>query len=331
MAKITKLPSGKYNIRIYDKRLKTTKSFTSSSKDELKRIAAEYQFALDMADNGDCTIKQAIESYINNRTAVASPSTIRGYRQLQRNYYKTIEDYSVSAIKSEDIQKLVNDISKNHSPKTVRNIYGLLISSILAFNPDKRINVTLPQKEAIQRHIPTDNDIKILLDNSKGELRIAILLAAIGTMRRGEICALNYEDIKGNVIHIHADMVQGNNREWIIKSIPKTSSSDRYIEYPQEVIDEIGTGKGRILLINPNSLTQAFKRLRDSLGIECRFHDLRHYAASIMHAIGIPDQYIMERGGWSSDSILKSVYRNILNDKKNEFTDMTNNYMSKLL
>ena len=45
-----------------------------------------------------------------------------------------------------------------------------------------------------------------------------------------------------------------------------------------------------------------------------------------MHSIGIPDQYIMERGGWSSDAILKSVYRNVLKDKNNEFTDKTNEY-----
>ena len=43
-----------------------------------------------------------------------------------------------------------------------------------------------------------------------------------------------------------------------------------------------------------------------------RFHDLRHYAASIMHAIGVPDQYILQRGGWASDNVMKSVYRNVI-------------------
>ena len=32
----------------------------------------------------------------------------------------------------------------------------------------------------------------------------------------------------------------------------------------------------------------------------------------IMHAIGIPDQYILQRGGWSSDSVMKTVYRNTI-------------------
>lgn len=32
----------------------------------------------------------------------------------------------------------------------------------------------------------------------------------------------------------------------------------------------------------------------------------------IMRAIGIPDQYILQRGGWSSDSVMKTVYRNTI-------------------
>ena len=28
--------------------------------------------------------------------------------------------------------------------------------------------------------------------------------------------------------------------------------------------------------------------------------------------IGVPDQYIMQRGGWSSDNVMKSVYRNVI-------------------
>ena len=55
--------------------------------------------------------------------------------------------------------------------------------------------------------------------------------------------------------------------------------------------------------------------------IPFRFHDLRHYSASIMHAIGILDQYIMASGGWKTDTVLKAVYRNVINDEQKKFTD----------
>ena len=31
-----------------------------------------------------------------------------------------------------------------------------------------------------------------------------------------------------------------------------------------------------------------------------------------MHAIGVPGQYILERGGWASDNVMKTVYRNTI-------------------
>ena len=45
------------------------------------------------------------------------------------------------------------------------------------------------------------------------------------------------------------------------------------------------------------------------------FHSLRHYSASYLHAIGIPDAYILERGGWSSPHIMQKVYRHALSDR----------------
>lgn len=329
MAKITRTKSGMYQTRIYDKTTKKQKMFTAGSKNELKKITAEYLF--DNVHTDDVSVKDAIDSYISNRSKVASPSTIHGYRQLQRNYYKDIEAFSVKAIKPEDIQKEVNKWAAGHSPKTVRNIYGLLISAIHAVMPDKRINVTLPQKKVIEYALPSEKDVSVLIANASRDLKIAIMLASIGTFRRGEIAALEYSDIDGNTIHVHRDMVKNEEGKWTVKEVPKTSKSDRYVEFPQKVIDMIGEGEGRIIKITPNVITASFIRLRKKHGINCRFHDLRHYAASIMHAIGIPDQYIMERGGWSSDKILKSVYRNTLKEKGKEFSDKTNEYMEKLL
>ena len=31
-----------------------------------------------------------------------------------------------------------------------------------------------------------------------------------------------------------------------------------------------------------------------------------------MHAIGVPDQYILQRGGWATDNVMKTVYRNVI-------------------
>lgn len=322
MAKAIRLPSGKYRAQIYIKDSASgkpiRKSFTANTKRDAEILANQYLADYDVFVSG--TIGEAVDKYINNRSATLSPSTLRSYRAIQRNNLDAIKDRKLDDIHSEDVQVFINSIAGELSPKTVRNIYGLLKASIIASAPNKNINVRLPQKKVIERMIPTHDEVQMLLKNADNELRMCILLSAIGTMRIGEICALEYKDINDNVVHVSKDMVQNSSQQWEIRDVPKTSASDRYISYPESIIKELGCGEGRIIKSTPKAIGDRYSRLCKKTGVRStRFHDLRHYAASEMHAMGIPDVYIMQIGGWSSDTVLKSVYRNVLDDRMKEF------------
>lgn len=326
MAKATKLPSGNWRVLAYANGHR--KSFTAPTKKEAEYQAS--QWLMEETNYDDMTVRKAMERYIENRTSICSPTTIRNFWVYLRNdYSERILSMKISQVSTEDIQREINDMSSHLAPKTVRNCYDFLRASIQSINPGKVIKAQLPQRKPIEYHLPTSSDIKALLDNSDEELKIAIMLAAMGTMREGEVCALEYEDIKGTTVHIHQTMCYTNNREYVIKPVPKNNSSDRYITYPQQVIDAIGNGHGRIIKCTPRAISSRYRRmvLKLNLNMSTRFHDLRHYAASAMHAMGIPDQYIMETGGWSSDSVLKSVYRNTLDDERKRFENIRNEGM----
>ena len=49
-----------------------------------------------------------------------------------------------------------------------------------------------------------------------------------------------------------------------------------------------------------------------------------------MHAIGVPDQYIMQRGGWTSDNVMKAVYRNVIDLEKEKQTKKINDHFRSL-
>ena len=60
------------------------------------------------------------------------------------------------------------------------------------------------------------------------------------------------------------------------------------------------------------------------------FHDLRHINASIMLALGVPDKYAMERGGWSTPSTFKNVYQHTFTAEREETDKKIDNYMDDL-
>ena len=50
-----------------------------------------------------------------------------------------------------------------------------------------------------------------------------------------------------------------------------------------------------------------------------------------MHALNIPDQYIMKRGGWKSDKVLKKVYRGTIESEEKKFTDKINEHFTQIM
>lgn len=339
MATAKKLPSGSWRCRVYshtdENGKKVYKSFTCDDpspkgKRKCEAMATEWAVEKENRERADYTVDEAIDGYIKSKDKILSPSTLRGYYTLKNNAYDKIKSMKIDRITQRDIQSWANEYSTNHSPKTVKNAHGLLSATLLYYAPNLRINTKLPEKQPVQRYTPSDNDIKQLLKSIQGtDLERAVLLAAFGTLRRGEICALTSDDITGDCVMVNKNYIQGVTG-MVIKS-PKTPTGTRIIEYPHFVIEKLNGIDGKIVRIHPNKLTNYFCKALKNAGLpHFRFHDLRHYSASIMHAMGIPDQYIMERGGWKTDRVLKEVYRNVIEDEQKKFTKKINDHFEEM-
>ena len=334
--KKNELPSGNYRCQVLDYIDESGKrhyrSFTAPTKAEAQFLAAQWKTNRTEEKKPKLTVYEAIEHYIKIKENVLSPSTIAGYRRMHKNYFgNTFGRTELNALTNKDIQIWMGTLSEYLSPKTVRNINGLFQASIEMFMPDFHFSTTLPAKMRPDLYCPSDKDVKELLDYIRGtELEIAVLLAAFGPLRRGEICALTDNDIKGNIVSVSKSMVLGPNREWVIKQ-PKTYGSYREVEFPDFVIDKLKNIKGPIITASPDNVSERFRRALEAAGLpHFRFHDLRHYSASIMHAIGVPDQYILQRGGWASDNVMKSIYRNTIDLEKVRQTKKIKRHFEKL-
>lgn len=225
-----------------------------------------------------------------------SPTTLAEYKHLINNAFKEHHNVPIKKNNAEFIQLWVNEYSIGKSPKTVKNAYGFLYVVLKVFLPNLHISVTLPQRIKPKLYVPTDDDIKAITDYLKDtdtDLLMAIYLAAFGTLRRSEICALTSADVEKNIIHINKALVLNEQRVWVVKTT-KTVSSIRDVDMTNYIIDLLPKS-GNLVNLNPNQITHRFAKILKTLNIQSfRFHDLRHYAASMMHALGVPDVYIMQ-------------------------------------
>lgn len=319
MAKAKKLKSGSWRVLVYDytdqNGKRKYKSITAPTKKEAEYAAAEY--ALISRDNKsyeNLTLSEAFKLYIESKSSVLSPSTIAGYKRQAKNYFQLLMPIKLSKLTSQLIQTAVNEMCVSHSPKTVRNAHGLLHSVLSAYAPQLHFNTTLPQKIKPQYIIPTTQEINTLLSSANDLIRLPIILASQGGLRRSEICALTPSDFTDLGVNINKSVVYDNNGNLCIKTT-KTIAGTRFVPLPPNVIDIARSWQH--YNCTPASLSNAFNRLRNSCDVpKFSFHKLRHYFASELHSRGIPDQYIAEIGGWETVEMLHNIYQHTLRDKK---------------
>jgi integrase len=329
MANAKRLASGNYRCLVYSHTDENGKrhyeSFTATTKAQAEQMASKFASNRDRFRVQDLTVKEAVQQYIDANEAVLSPATVAGYISDFKRM-APIYNLRIRKINSNDVQVFISKLSESYSPKTVKNTYGTLHKALKFFDPDIRFVVKLPKQTRKVSYAPDENDIRRLFENAPRKLQISILLAASHSFRRGEIAALKFSDIEGNRLHVHADFVQDKHNRWIYKDYPKTDQSDRYAILSDEVLSFIGNGNPDDFIVGwkPGTIDKRFYDLKKELGIEIRFHELRHYFASLCLILGVPDIYTGSLGGWRPDgSVMKNTYQN-------KFANIEEGYAKKI-
>lgn len=346
MAKAKKLPSGNWRVLLYDGKDPTGKriyeSFTAPTKKEAERMAAVWESEREMRRQQleNTPVKELIASYIKTCEAAGmSPETIRSYIAMSHSAFSLIGDVLISRLTLSMIQDQIDERARSRAPKTVRNELGLLRSSISRYRKDIEFDdLILPKRRKTEMVIPTDEQVKQLIaDVSKDDdMYIAVLLAALMGLRRSEICALEWTDIdkETRTLHVGKALVRDPYGKHRVKP-PKTAAGDRYLPIPENMYIQITARRKtldkRLVRLSPNAITERYERVRVRLKIPGRFHDLRHYHASVMLAVGAPEKYIVADMGHSSFDMVRKVYGHIMEEKKRELAQGLAAHSTKIL
>lgn len=314
MPKIRRLPSGNYNAQIYIGEVggkKKWKSVTGPDRQTVRRLIAEYEASHD--DTRVPTLLEAVSAYIDAKSAVLSPYSIRGYKNIETVLKRlSCEDVACNSAASA-FQNIINAlVAMEKAPKTIRNYAGLISSAVkyAGYTPP---DLTLPQRKKKEAFIPDETMMRKVLEAAKDtELEVPIALGMMG-LRRGEVCAVTAADLTDTALHIRHAAVQIDGE--VSLKVPKTYDSDRIVQIPEEIARKIHE-TGRATELTPSMLSDRFFAFLKHGGFpHFRFHDLRHFFASYCHnVLKLSDAQIQMLGGWKTDYVMKRVYVQSMRD-----------------
>ena len=312
-------------------------SFTAPTKNEAEAKAIAFRQKRKRIANKDLTVGEAVRRYIEVNDGTLSESTIATYLRIIPQLGQ-IEHVLISRLSQDELQAFVSHLAKTRSPKTVKNIMGLVSASVKMFRPDAELRYNLPMYVRKKARVPNDAEIAALMQAASRKMKLCIALGCC-SLRRGEICSVKLKDIKKidkshYALHVHGDCVQDKDGNWVHRDKPKTPESERVVQIPKEIFDLIETKDPEEYIVDivPGTITGNFTELRKRTGIDMTFHTTRHYYASLMAYLGVPDFATAEMGGWKHvDKTMKEIYQGVSEERKRQYLAAGTAHLSKLI
>lgn len=261
------------------------------------------------------TVGELMNEWLDSCKSRLKISSYWKYQTIVKNHIsKQLGKLPLKCVSAHTIAQFSDSLSAEHlSAETVNQI--LIVLGMSFKYARERYQVVLPEihflktsKTGMRVFSPTEQQVlvkKLLTNNDI--YSFGILLALYTGLRIGEVCALRWDDISVNTIHIQRTMqrVKGDSRNTEIVILPpKTSSSDRVIPIPKAllpIIEQHRKPSGNVLLqetgniVEPRLLQRKFTRLIAACGLEkANFHTLRHTFATRCIEAGVDVKTLSE-------------------------------------
>ncbi len=345
MAKAKQLPSGTWRVQAKAtiNGESVTRSFSALTAREAETAAEKWQKRCKMigADSTRMTVREAILNYIEVNRYRLSPSTEAGYSSIERNNMVDIIDKPLYTLTCPIIQQSIStafEIDKL-SPKTIKNIYGLLRKVMSVYYPDFIWAVNYPKQKNKQKKYFSHAYIKSVFAALAGtNFEVECYLGML-SMRASEIAGAKWEDIdfKNKTLHVCRAKLKNKDNDFVIVNNTKTEKSDRIIYLPDYVCKilferQAATTSEYVSTVNPNRYWQKLNVILRKNNIEeLGFHKLRHIYSSLTSDLGIDAQVRMENGGWSNEHIMNGTYRHILSEAQLDANSKMNAYVNNMV
>lgn len=270
-----------------------------------------------------------IDEYIKAKENILSKSTIPKYKSYRNHRLQKYMDMPIDKIKW---QEIINDETKEVSPKTVKNVWSLVHAAV-EYKTGNVPKVSLPKIPKFEKAFLDYEQIPKFIKAVSGTKFELLSLLALHSLRASEIYGLKWKDVdmKNNTIHIRGAKVIGENHQVFYQPINKTDASNRVIPI---MIPELKTLLTNIKTSSEFILDDYDEHAYEKINSICKRNNLpqigiqglRHSFASLCYHLQIPELITMKLGGWSNNKTVHEIYTHLANKDIAKATTQLSNF-----
>lgn len=354
MASIKKISERKYKITVSNgyraggKKIARAKTITIPSDVPARSIAQYIAHAAEemermmkrgYTEDGEMTFEEYAERWLSRQVKYA-PSTLESYRRMLQVIYSYIGGIKLNRLRPIALENMMIELRKQTcrgrqiQEATVRK-YLTVASAVLSDAKRNEIipknpahMVELPAVESLEQAIPTSAQMELLISALAQEpqpYRMYYLLALHTGLRRGELCALKWSDLRmheDNAIitvsrsrtsvaghGIQEGQTKNRKKRTVVADAQITTELTAYAKERNAKPDNyLFTAPGGA--IHPDTFTKRLKRLYARIGLPESFHlhTLRHFYVTVLLHRGVDKRTVADLVGHSDTSFLERVY-----------------------
>jgi integrase len=301
------------------------------------------------------TVGELFTRFMAHKVTLA-PRTVELYDGLwTRHIEPVIGSIPVTELSARQIDDVYLRASKTLGAVSTRKVHKL-ISAVLTqgvkwelVGRNAAVSASPPKEEKHEIAPPVLEDFVKILRAATAyapEFGALVRLAAVTGARRGELCGLRWSDfdpfagtlsISRQVVIIDESPVITRTKTKAARVLPLDEATIAMVaahrERSAEKADEIGIeltaerymfslAPGSEVPLRPDGVTARFRKVVTRAGVQCRFHDLRHFCGSQMIAAGIDAKTVADRLGHANPVVTLSFYTHSVTKTQRQAADV---------
>jgi integrase len=314
-----------------------TETFTGSKRAAAKRLAElQVETSRSRQELAGQTLKATIAAW--RADTVHASGTDRNYDLAVKSIPAHLMRTPIDKIRAATLNELYRRVVDQHGIHRTRLVHAVISGALthawrhewIVTNVARRVKPpSLPRRRSAA---PTGAEVRRLLElvEDSPEIYAWLLMSAMVGGRRSEILALRWSDIDLDVgqlsISKALDPVGGGMKT-------TKTDGDRTVAIGPELVAALR--RWRVAFLEramatgtkpvadpfvftgawdgsqpwrPDVATKRFAQLRDTAGVHCRLHDLRHYVATRLLAGGVPAKVVADRLGHTRIATTTDLY-----------------------